>query len=117
MDAKEVGRNRRDDGFMGVETSVRPAVRRPQEKVGPSIWRPQTGRYIELGGGYLHDTSLQEPTGEGTSSRQAPTDEKETSVGPAIWRLQEKVWLAVRRPQDITVGQRSAESELHEGNE
>ena len=28
-DAKELGRSRRDDGLMGMGTSVRPAVRRP----------------------------------------------------------------------------------------
>ena len=50
------------------------------------------------------------------ASRQAPTDERETSVRPAIQRPQEKVRKAYRHPQDITVGRRSAESELHEGN-
>ena len=39
-DAKEVGRRIRNDELMGMGTSVRPAVRRPHEKVGPAIWRP-----------------------------------------------------------------------------
>ena len=39
-DAKGVGRSRQDDKFMGMGTCVRPAVRRPQEKVGPAIRRP-----------------------------------------------------------------------------
>ena len=43
-DAKEVGRRRQDYGLMGMGTSVRPAVRRPQEKVGPSIRRPHMGQ-------------------------------------------------------------------------
>ena len=43
-DKKEVGWRRLDDGFMGMRTSVRPAVRRPQEKVGPAIRLPQMGR-------------------------------------------------------------------------
>ena len=69
---------------------MRPAVRRPQEKLGPAIGRPQRGQYIESEGGYLRE-----------AIRQAPTDERETSVGPAIQRPQEKVRPAVRRPQDI----------------
>ena len=43
-DVTEVGRRRRDYGLMGMGTSVKPAVRLPQEKVGPSIRRPQTGQ-------------------------------------------------------------------------
>ena len=43
-DEKEKGRRRQDDGLMGMGTSVWPAVRRPKEKVGPSIGHPQTGR-------------------------------------------------------------------------
>ena len=39
-DAKEVGWRKRDGGLMGMGTSVRPAVRRPHEKVGPAIWSP-----------------------------------------------------------------------------
>ena len=39
-DAKEVGWRKRDDGLMGMGTFVRPAVRRPHEKVGPAIRRP-----------------------------------------------------------------------------
>ena len=41
-DGKEVGQRRWDDGLMGMGTSVRPAVRRPQEKVRPAIRHPQT---------------------------------------------------------------------------
>ena len=83
---------------MGMGTSVRPAVRRPQEKLGTAIGSPQRGQYIELEGGYLHEASRQAPTGEGVASRQAPTDERETFVGTAIQRPQEKVRPAVRRP-------------------
>ena len=43
-DAKELDRRRRDARLMGMGTSVRPAVRCPQEKVGPAIWCPQMGR-------------------------------------------------------------------------
>ena len=39
--------------------------------------------------------------GRRKSEGQAPTDERETSVGPEIWRPQEKVRPDVRRPQDI----------------
>ena len=39
-EGKEVGRRRRDDGVMGMGSSVRPAVRRPQENLGPAIGRP-----------------------------------------------------------------------------
>ena len=78
-----------------------PAVRSPQEKLGPAIGRPQRGQYIESEGGYLREASRQAPTGEGAAIHQAPTDEKETSMGPAIWSPQEKVQPAVRRQQDI----------------
>ena len=40
-EGKEVGRSRRDDGLMGMGSSVRPAVRLPQEKMGPAIGLPQ----------------------------------------------------------------------------
>ena len=43
-DGKEVGRRRRDDGMVRMGTCAHPDVRCPQEKVGPAIWRPQTGR-------------------------------------------------------------------------
>ena len=87
-DVKEVGRRRQDDGLMGMVTSVCPAVRLPQEKLGPAIGRPQRGQYIESEGGYLREASRQAPTGEGAASRQAPTDKRETSVVPAIWSPQ-----------------------------
>ena len=112
-DAKEVGWRRRDDVLMGMGTSVRPAVRRPQEKVGPAIRRPQTGQYIESDGGYLREAIRQAPTGEGAARRQAPKDEREISVGPAIRRPQEKVRPAVRRPQEISEAcHRGAHSEV-----
>ena len=34
---------------MGMVNSVLPAVRRPQEKLGPAIGRPQRGQYLEMG--------------------------------------------------------------------
>ena len=40
-EGKEVGWRRRDDGVMGIGFCVQPAVRRPQEKLGPDIGRPQ----------------------------------------------------------------------------
>ena len=43
-DGKEVGRSRRDDGLMWMGTSVRTAVRRPQENLGPAIEHPQRGQ-------------------------------------------------------------------------
>ena len=100
-EGKEVGWRRRDDGLMGMGSSVRPAVRRPQENLGPAIGRPQRGQYIELEGRYLREAIRQAPTGEGAAIHQAPTDERETSVRPAIRRPQEKVRPAVRRPQEI----------------
>ena len=42
-DGKDVGQRRRDNGLMGMGTSVRTAVRCPQEKVGLAMRRPQTG--------------------------------------------------------------------------
>ena len=42
-DGKEIGQRRWDDRLMGMGTSVRPAVRRPQKKLGPAIGRPQRG--------------------------------------------------------------------------
>ena len=39
-DRKEVGRRRQDGGLMEMVSSVRPAVRRPQENLVPSIGRP-----------------------------------------------------------------------------
>ena len=43
-DGKEVGWRRRDNGLMGMGPSMRTAVRRPQEKLGPAIGRPQRGQ-------------------------------------------------------------------------
>ena len=43
-DKKEVGRSIQEDELMGMGTSMGPAVRRPQEKVRPTIRCPQTGR-------------------------------------------------------------------------
>ena len=43
-DRKEVGWRRRDDGLTGMGNSVQPAVRRPQENLGPAIGRPQRGQ-------------------------------------------------------------------------
>ena len=43
-DAEEVGWRRQDNVLIGMGTSVGPAVRCTQEKVGPAIWRPQMGR-------------------------------------------------------------------------
>ena len=62
-EGKEVGRRRRHDGVMGMGSSVRPAVRSPQEKLGPAIRRPHRGQYIESEGVYLCEKSRQEPTG------------------------------------------------------
>ena len=41
---KEVGCRRQDGRVMGMGSSVYPAVRHPQEKLGPAIGRPQTGQ-------------------------------------------------------------------------
>ena len=62
-DAKEVGRRRRDDRLRGMG-------------------KPPWGQ-------------LSAPTGEGEASHSAPTEEVETSVGPAIWRPQDKVGAAI----------------------
>ena len=91
IEGKEVGRRRRYDEVVGMGSSVRPAVRLPQEKLGTDIGCPQKGQYIELEGGYLRAASRQAPTGEGAASHQAPTEEREISVGPATRRPQEKV--------------------------
>ena len=98
---KEVGQRRRDYGVMGMGSYVRPAVRRPQEKLGPAIGSQQRRQYIDLEEEYLREASRQAPAGEGAASHQAPKDERETSVGPSIRRPQEKVRPDVRRPQDI----------------
>ena len=106
-------------------SSVWPAVRRPQEKLGPAIGRPQRGKYLGMGtsvrpangahrrswgqpsgshrgmieseGGYLREASRQAPTGEGAASQRRP-QKRETSVGPAIRRPQEKVRPAIVAP-------------------
>ena len=41
---KEIGRRRRDDRVMWMGSSVRRAVRYPQEKLGSAIGRPQSGQ-------------------------------------------------------------------------
>ena len=61
---------------MGIGTSVRRAVRRQQEKLGPAIGRLQRTQYIESEGGYLREAIRQAPTGKGAASHQAPKDEK-----------------------------------------
>ena len=113
---------------MGMGSSVRPAVRHPQEKQGTAIGRPQRGKYLGLGtsvrpangahrrnwgqpsgahrgmieseGGYLREASRQAPTGEGAAS-QRRQQKTETSMGPAIRRPQERCGQPSRRPQDI----------------
>ena len=44
QNGQEGGRSAYNDGLMGMGSSVRPAVRRPHEKLGTAIGHPQRGQ-------------------------------------------------------------------------